>query len=130
MELLDEAGDIDDATLYAEPVPWARDPLNLTANECRLRLLHVQIKQNAVVLFNLGFKALPRANPPRPAKLHLPKRFEDLDFKRNLLEFFRLFIRDNTIDILVQNTNAKAMSKCAGFMGRHQALIDRHKLSI
>jgi hypothetical protein len=69
MELLDEAGDIDDATLYAEPVPWARDPLNLTANECRLRLLHVQIKQNAVVSFNPGFKALPRANPPRPAKL-------------------------------------------------------------
>jgi hypothetical protein len=51
--------------------------------------------------------------------VHLPKRFEDLDFKRNPLEFFRLFIGDDTIDILVQNTNAKAMSECARFIGRH-----------
>jgi hypothetical protein len=48
MGLIDEAGDIDGATLYADPVLWAKDPLNLTANDCRLRLLHVQIKHNAV----------------------------------------------------------------------------------
>ena len=76
---LDDAGDIDDALLYTEPVPYAKDPLNLTADECRLRLLHTQIKHNAVVPFNPGFKALPCANPPRPAKLRLLERFADPD---------------------------------------------------
>jgi hypothetical protein len=128
--LLDDTGDIDDALLFAEPVPFAKDPLNLTANECRLRLLHVQIKQNATVPSNPGFKALPRANPPRPAKLRLPKRFENPDIQRTPLEFFRLFIGDEIIDTLVQNTNAKALSECAGLEGRHWSPIDRHELSI
>jgi hypothetical protein len=42
--LLSDDDDIDDALLYAEPVPMAKDPLNLTAEECQLRLLHVHIK--------------------------------------------------------------------------------------
>jgi hypothetical protein len=57
--LINEDGDIDDALLYAEPVPWAKDPLNLTAEECQLRLLHVKIKHRAVVPSNPTFKALP-----------------------------------------------------------------------
>jgi hypothetical protein len=128
--LLDDTSDIDDALLFAEPVPFAKDLLNLTANKCRLRLLHVQIKQNATVLSNPGFKALLCANPPRLAKLRLPKRFENLDIQRTLLEFFRLFIRDKIIDTLVQNTNAKALSECAKLEGRYWLLIDKHKLSI
>jgi hypothetical protein len=116
---LDDAGDIDDALLYTEPVPYAKDPLNLTADECRLRLLHTQIKHNAVVLFNPGFKALPRTNPPRLAKLRLPERFADPDIKRTPLEFFRLFVGDEIIDILVQNTNAKATSKAARSTSRY-----------
>jgi len=51
--------------------------------------------------------------------LRLPKRFEDPDFKRIPLEFLRLFIGDKIIDVLVQNTNAKAISECAGFISRH-----------
>jgi hypothetical protein len=31
---LTEDGDIDDALLYAEPVPWAKDPLHLITEEC------------------------------------------------------------------------------------------------
>jgi hypothetical protein len=31
--LVNEDGDIDDTLLYTEPVPWAKDPLNLTADE-------------------------------------------------------------------------------------------------
>jgi hypothetical protein len=57
--LINEDGDIDDALLYAEPVPWAKDPLNLTAEECQLQLLHVKIKHRAVVPSNPTFKALP-----------------------------------------------------------------------
>jgi hypothetical protein len=115
--LLDDAGDIDDALLYTEPVPYAKDPLNLTADECRLRLLYAQIKHNAVVPFNPGFKALPRANPPRLAKLRLLERFADPDIKRTPLEFFRLFVRDEIINKLVQNTNAKVTSEAAGSIG-------------
>jgi len=34
--LLDDTGDIDDALLFAEPVLYAKDPLNLTAKACQL----------------------------------------------------------------------------------------------
>jgi hypothetical protein len=128
--LLDEDGDIDKALLFAEPVPWAKDPLNLTADECRLRLLHVQIKHNAVVPFNPRFNALPRANPPRTSKLRLPERFVDKDIKCTPpLEFFRLFIGDEMIDILVKNTNAKALVECAGLRSRYWHPVDRNELS-
>jgi hypothetical protein len=100
--LLDDTGDIDDALLFAEPVLYAKDPLNLTAEECQLRLLHVQIKHNAIVLSNPSFSTLPRANPPRKAKLRLPERFVGQGIKSTpSLEFFRLFISNKIIDILV-----------------------------
>jgi hypothetical protein len=116
--LLDDAGDIDDALSFAEPVEWAKDPLNLTADECWLRLLHVQIKHNAIVLSNPGFKALPRANPPRSFKLQLLEHFVDSGTPTPL-DFFRLFFSDEIIDTLVQNTNDYALSKVAGLLSRH-----------
>ena len=73
--LLDDTSDVDDALSFAEPFKWAKDPLNLTTDECWLRLLHVKIKHNATVLFNLGFEALPRANLPRLFKLQLLEHF-------------------------------------------------------
>jgi hypothetical protein len=57
--LINEDGDIDDVLLYTEPVPWAKDPLNLTPEECQLRLLHVAIKHRAIIPFNPSFEALP-----------------------------------------------------------------------
>jgi hypothetical protein len=116
--LLDDAGDIDDALSFAEPVEWAKDLLNLTADECWLRLLHVQIKHNAIVLSNPGFKALPRANPPRSFKLQLLEHFVDSGTPTPL-DFFRLFFSDEIIDTLVQNTNDYALSKVAGLLSRH-----------
>jgi hypothetical protein len=61
--LVDEDGDIVDGLAQELPILWAKDPLNLTTDECRLRLLHAEIKHKAVVP---SFKALLRANPPRP----------------------------------------------------------------
>jgi hypothetical protein len=58
MSLLDATGDIDDTLIFAEPVEWAVDLLNLTTNECLLRLVHVQIKHSANVPIDPGFKAL------------------------------------------------------------------------
>jgi hypothetical protein len=126
MSLLDAAGDIDDALVFAEPVEWAKDPLNLTPEECQLRLIHVQIKHNADVPFNPSFKALPRAHPPRPCQLKLPEQFT----KPTPLDFFKLFFGDEILDILVYNTNEYAMSEVAGLFSRHWASIDRHELSI
>src|ERR1700721_1602886 len=103
--LINEDGDINDALLSTEPVPWAKDPLNLTADECWLRLLHVCIKHRAVVP---NFEALPQDSPPRAFQLRLPESFMNIPKPRPPIDFFKLFMDDKIIDILVQNTNAKA----------------------
>ena len=123
--LLDEDSDIDDALLYAEPVPWAKDPLHLTTDECQLRLLHVKIKHRAVVP---SFKALPRNSPPRPAQLRLPNSFAPAKPGRPI-DFFKLFINNDIIDVLVQNTNTKAMMECAGYNSRQWKPVNRHNIS-
>jgi len=99
--LINEDGDIDNALLYAEPVPWAKDPLNLTVKESHLQLLHVTIKRRAIVPSNPSFKGLPRDSPPRPAQLRLPKSFTDISKPGPPIDFFRLFFNDEIIDILV-----------------------------
>jgi hypothetical protein len=97
--LLNEDGDIDDGLAQTPLVPWAKDPLNLTADKCRLRLLHTEIKSKAVVPFNPSFNALPRTNPPRPFQVRLPERF---NHKTPVpIDFFGLFLGDDIMEILV-----------------------------
>ena len=128
--LVNEDGDIDDSLLYEEPVEWVKNPLNLTVEECQLRLLHAEIKHRAVVPFNLTFKALPRANPPRQSQLRLPESLRaQAGYAAPLIDFFRLFFGDEIIDILVQNTNAKAFAECPGYNSRQWKPVDRHDIS-
>jgi hypothetical protein len=72
--LLNDSDDRDDTLLYAEPIPLAKDTLNLTTEERQLRLLHIHIKLPVVVPFNPTFEALPRNNLLRPTQLRLPER--------------------------------------------------------
>jgi hypothetical protein len=129
--LIDENGDINDNLGQEPPVLWAKDPLNLTSDECRLRLLHTAIKYKAVVPSNPSFKALSRANPPRPFQLRLPSSFRYTE--PTPLDFLRLFLGDEIIDILVQNTNAKASIEEAQTSlhgpSRRWKLVDREEMS-
>lgn len=127
--LINEDSDIDDALLYAESASWAKDSLNLTAAECQLQLLHVHIKHRAVVPFNPSFEALSRDYPPQPPQLRLPESFTDTPKPSPPINFFRLFFGDKIINILVQNTNAKASAEEAG-AGRLWNLVDRHDISV
>lgn len=127
--LINEDSDIDNALLSAEPVPWAKDPLNLTADECWLRLLHVHIKHRAVVLFNSSFEALPRDSPPRPLQLRLPESFTNTPQPGPPIDFFKPLMDNGIIDILVQNTNAKASVEEAG-TGRLWKPVDRHDILV
>jgi hypothetical protein len=128
--LLNEDGDIDDGLLYKEPVEWVKNPLNLTAEECQLRLVHAEIKYSAVVPFNPTFKALKRANSHRQSQLHLPESLAaQAGHAAPPIDFFRLFFGDEIIDILVQNTNAKAVVEHASIIGRLWKPVDRHDIS-
>jgi hypothetical protein len=129
--LVDEDGDIIDSTAQEPPILLAKDPLHLTADECRLRLLHAEIKHRAIVPSDPSFKALPRANPPRLFQLRLPKSFRHTE--PTPLDFLQLFLGDGIIDTLVQNTNAKASIEEAQTTlcgpGRRWKLVDREEIS-
>jgi hypothetical protein len=124
--LINEDGDIDDTLVQKPPVWWAKDPLNLAADECEVRLLHVQIKYRAAVPSNPSFEALSRDNPPRAFQLRLRERFTHA--KPTPLSFFKLFFGDEIIDIFDQNTNAKALVEEAR-TGRQWKPVDRYDIS-
>jgi hypothetical protein len=100
--LLNNDGDIQDDIINEPPVPGPKNPLNLTSDECRLALLHSEIKHRANVPFNPIFEALPRG-PFRLFKLCLPD-----GFKATPLALFTLFFSNYIYDILVRNTNLYA----------------------
>jgi hypothetical protein len=131
LPLLDENSDINDNLAQEAPVLWAKDPLNLTADECRLRLLHAEIKHKAIVPSNPSFTALLRTNPLRPFQLRLPSSFRYTE--PTPLDFLQLFLGDEIIDTLVQNTNAKASIEeaCTSRhgLGRRWKLVDRDEIS-
>jgi hypothetical protein len=129
-----EDGDVDlDQFDLLDDVPWP--PPNLSAIDLPLAFLHAKIKASATVpggLSEAQYDRLPRDQPARPFQLKLPTSFES--FKPEPLDFFKLFFTDETIDILVENTNlyaqlAKAETGRRG-TSRHWTPVNRHDISV
>ena len=108
--LIDEDGDVDlDQFDPLDDIPWP--PPCLSAIDLPLAFLHANIKARATVpggLVTTQYDRLPRDRPHRPFQLCLPDKFNRSQPNPEPIDFFKLFLTDEIIDVLVQNTNLYA----------------------